>query len=333
MQNVHFTIDDLAKLKIVPTVGPVAEAVFAVDLLRRGAGGAPFAKWREAVGLRMRRARSSADALTGPGGLRPRPAPASGELQQRARGSWLFDLVSSEGAADDVECLDPVMERVHDLGVAPYWAQARTHLQLDRDRRCRLLVGGGIEHLLSTLHAWIDWSPPVLTVASGRQQEIELRGNGLVIVPSLFLAQPMVFADPAGTDRAPVLVYPAPLDLDTADSLWSAARAGDRALAALVGRTRAKVLQALTETCSTSELGRRLGISPAAASQHATVLREAGLVTSRRRSNTMLHSLTALGSALAMVGGPALDSGTAEPARTTCGPARTTCGPGPGARA
>ncbi|MFD0653620.1 winged helix-turn-helix domain-containing protein [Streptomyces malaysiensis subsp. malaysiensis] len=273
----------------------------------------------------MRRARTSADTLAGPARPRPQSSAQPGELQQRSRGSWLFDLVSSEESTDDVDCPDPVIKKVHHLGVAPYWAQTRTHLQLDRDRRCRLLVGGGIEHLLSTLHAWIDWSPPVLTVASGRTQEIELRGNGLVIVPSLFLAQPMVFADPAGTDRAPVLVYPAPLDLDTADSLWSTAGAGDRALAALVGRTRAKVLQALTETCSTSELGRRLAISPAAASQHATVLREAGLVTSRRRSNTMLHSLTALGSALAMVGGPAPDTGKGEPTPSMCGP-------GPGIR-
>ncbi|UNS95057.1 winged helix-turn-helix domain-containing protein [Streptomyces tubbatahanensis] len=208
-----------------------------------------------------------------------------------------------------------MIRRVHRLGVAPYWAQMRTHLQLDRDRRCGFLVGGGIESLLSTLHTWIDWRPPVLTVACGRMQEIVLKGNGLVIAPSMFLAQPMVFACPEGSERPPVLVYPAPLDITTADALWSTAGTGDRALAALVGRTRAKVLQALTETCNTSELGRRLGISPAAASQHATVLREAGLVTSRRRSNTMLHSLTPLGSAMATCGVPTVELPAGEAAR------------------
>jgi DNA-binding transcriptional ArsR family regulator len=47
--------------------------------------------------------------------------------------------------------------------------------------------------------------------------------------------------------------------------------------------------------CTTTELARRLRISPGGASQHATVLREAGLVTSRRQRNTVRHSITKLG--------------------------------------
>jgi DNA-binding transcriptional ArsR family regulator len=41
-----------------------------------------------------------------------------------------------------------------------------------------------------------------------------------------------------------------------------------------------------------------LGISQAAASQHATVLRNAGLLISQRDRNTVLHTLTALGQAM-----------------------------------
>jgi DNA-binding transcriptional ArsR family regulator len=41
-----------------------------------------------------------------------------------------------------------------------------------------------------------------------------------------------------------------------------------------------------------------LGISPAAASQHASVLRNAGLLVTRRDRNTVLHTLTPLGSAM-----------------------------------
>jgi DNA-binding transcriptional ArsR family regulator len=58
------------------------------------------------------------------------------------------------------------------------------------------------------------------------------------------------------------------------------------------------VLRALHESCTTSELGRRLGISPAAASQHTAILREAGLITSLRNVNMVVHSLTSLGAAL-----------------------------------
>jgi DNA-binding transcriptional ArsR family regulator len=45
-------------------------------------------------------------------------------------------------------------------------------------------------------------------------------------------------------------------------------------------------------------VARRLNISPAAASQHTTVLRNAGLLVSHRDRNTVLHTLTPLGRAM-----------------------------------
>lgn len=298
MQSVHFTMDDLVQLKVLPTVGPVAEAVFAVDLLRRGGGGAAFSRWREAVSLRMRR--------TPPAPVVPRQAgpPAAG---QGNGGTWLFDLLAQETAqreAAEGPPPDPVVRRMLDLGVSPYWGKARAYLQMDREARCRMMASGGIETMFSNLHTWVGWLPPVLTIASGRGEEIHLNGRGLNVVPSLFIDRPRIFTGRSDEQRTPVLVYPTSLDTTGANALWDAAGADARALAALVGRTRARVLEALAETCNTSELGRRLGISPAAASQHATVLRSAGLVTSRRRFNTMVHSLTPLGSALVTVGSP-----------------------------
>ncbi|MFI0899057.1 ArsR/SmtB family transcription factor [Streptomyces sp. NPDC020983] len=50
--------------------------------------------------------------------------------------------------------------------------------------------------------------------------------------------------------------------------------------------------------CTTGELARRTGVTPPTASQHATTLREAGLTTSTRLRNTILHTLTPLGTAL-----------------------------------
>jgi DNA-binding transcriptional ArsR family regulator len=58
------------------------------------------------------------------------------------------------------------------------------------------------------------------------------------------------------------------------------------------------VLDAIGDGCSTTDLARRVGVSPAAASQHATVLRNAGLVMRQRDRNTVLHTLTALGRAV-----------------------------------
>nr|WP_204008201.1 winged helix-turn-helix domain-containing protein [Virgisporangium aurantiacum] len=74
-----------------------------------------------------------------------------------------------------------------------------------------------------------------------------------------------------------------------------ARRTNSPALARLVGRTRAAVLFAARTRPTTSELARRVGISAASASEHATVLREAGLITTHRHRNTVRHTLTRIG--------------------------------------
>jgi len=80
-----------------------------------------------------------------------------------------------------------------------------------------------------------------------------------------------------------------------ADSDMTARR---RALDALIGRTRAAVLHCVEDGCSTTELACRCGVSIASASQHASVLRDAGLLLTQRRGGSVLHSLTSLGAAV-----------------------------------
>ncbi|MGA5171339.1 ArsR/SmtB family transcription factor [Streptomyces lavendulocolor] len=65
-----------------------------------------------------------------------------------------------------------------------------------------------------------------------------------------------------------------------------------------LGSTRAALLAELVQGGTTSELARRLSISPASASQHTSVLRRAGLATSVRFRNTVHHSLTVQGRTL-----------------------------------
>ncbi|MFC8259752.1 ArsR/SmtB family transcription factor [Streptomyces sp. NPDC057291] len=71
-------------------------------------------------------------------------------------------------------------------------------------------------------------------------------------------------------------------------------------MATLLGRTRTLVLATIAkhQGCSTKELAARAGIAPPSASEHATILREAGLIHSLRQRNAVLHSLTSLGLAL-----------------------------------
>ncbi|MFJ8608056.1 helix-turn-helix domain-containing protein [Streptomyces sp. NPDC093675] len=68
----------------------------------------------------------------------------------------------------------------------------------------------------------------------------------------------------------------------------------------LLGRTRARVLEAIAERpgCTTTELAAAARIAVASASEHTAVLRQAGLVRTVRHRNTALHTSAPLGLAL-----------------------------------
>lgn len=73
-----------------------------------------------------------------------------------------------------------------------------------------------------------------------------------------------------------------------------------QALARLLGRARADVLCALDEPAGTSALAHRLGLALSSVSEHLSVLRAAGLLTSRRYGHQVLYERTPLGIALAV---------------------------------
>jgi DNA-binding transcriptional ArsR family regulator len=171
-----------------------------------------------------------------------------------------------------------------------------------RAARARTLTDGGLDLLLATLRPRIRWDPPVLEIVGYRDGErLELDGRGLLITFGVLALEPRasVFITPGG--RAPVLMAPiwerpslAALDADGAPAVG---------LAALLGRTRAKAIRAIAAGRTTTELAGALGVAPATASEHATVLRNARLISTRRHRNAVLHTLTPLGVALLEVNG------------------------------
>ncbi|MER5966858.1 helix-turn-helix domain-containing protein [Streptomyces sp. NPDC002057] len=70
-----------------------------------------------------------------------------------------------------------------------------------------------------------------------------------------------------------------------------------RALAALLGSTRARILLriAVLEAATTSELVQELGVSAATVSHHTGVLRRSGLISTVRDGVSVRHALTPLG--------------------------------------
>ncbi|MDQ7904361.1 winged helix-turn-helix domain-containing protein [Phytohabitans sp. ZYX-F-186] len=144
----------------------------------------------------------------------------------------------------------------------------------------------------------MSWQSPVLLSPYPEDYDLHLGGRGLLLVPSFFCWRtPVTLINP---ELPPVLVYPV-----ERDPHWlghhpgKTPACGDRAVAALLGSTRAAVLDTVGRApATTKEIAHRLRISAPSASEHATILRGAGLIATRRSGNTVLHSLTPTGAAL-----------------------------------
>ncbi|MGW1776519.1 ArsR/SmtB family transcription factor [Streptomyces sp. NPDC002104] len=325
MLRIHFTAEDLARTRVAVTVGVAAETMYSLRLLRDCATAAlPFHPWQAAVRGRLgARARpfTSLLALDGPdidltvlmgdtpsveegieNLLRASPAMLLTELEHidfhPAQLAWARNL-----AGGDLEARKDYaagLAACHEALVAPYWNSARSHVEGVRATFARTVLDGGIERLLESMCAPLArWRPPVLEVQYHRHVEAHLGGRGLVIAPTVFLwrSAALLWDTQDGT-AAPTLAIPTLGDAAAAAALWDAARAADQSLGALLGRTRAAALKVATEGCSTTELARRLNVSIAAASEHATVLRNAHLITTSRRGKSVVHTVTPLGAEL-----------------------------------
>jgi DNA-binding transcriptional ArsR family regulator len=333
MLRIHFTVADAMKVRVI-VLGPLAELELSFTALRRSAGGALFAGWRArtragapALSPDVRHVArfvapprlglvdlftlvgSADDLAEGVDRLCGVPAgPLWAELAftptvAGIRPGWIGDFADGDRTAR--QRLTTALADYHGLAIAPYWSRIRAVLDNERAARVDVLVNHGLDAMLAGLAPALRWKSPVLEVVDYRGawsgpdatgvKDVHLGGRGLLLAPSLFAnADPGLYT-PWNDDPA-LLIYPIDLDAPTALRLWRRAdEVDDRALAGLLGATRAAALRVIADGCTTTELSQRLGISPGGASQHATVLREAGLVASHRHRNTVRHTLTRLG--------------------------------------
>ncbi|MEU7552136.1 helix-turn-helix domain-containing protein [Streptomyces sp. NPDC044571] len=205
-----------------------------------------------------------------------------------------------DGGTKHVPRLLGELRGYHRAAVAPYWTHIQAQIEAERAARGRALLDGGADELLASLPPMLRWRAPVLECDYPVDRDVRLRGRGLLLQPSFFCRRTAVtLHDP---ELPPVLVYPAAAQLASApaggESIRPLEEQRQRTLGKLVGHTRSVVLRAIGDGATTSELARRAGVSLASASQHACVMREAGLVTTLRRGNAVLHTVTPLGAAL-----------------------------------
>ncbi|NYI07551.1 ArsR/SmtB family transcription factor [Allostreptomyces psammosilenae] len=212
----------------------------------------------------------------------------------------------------------------HRRHLAPHWPRIRDVLEADVRHRGERLVAGGARALFASIHPAVRWEGAALLIDKPSLGEMERRvcGRGCCLMPTLF-ARSVHF--PVDDDQSPLICYPA----RGLGAVWAAPVPEPSVeLGRLLGRPRARLLAALAEgPASTTELSRRLGVTPGAVSQHLAVLRSAGLVEGRRSGRSVLYRPLRLGRLLLQAHAAPAASGEADrPAPVSAGRRRT---PGP----
>ncbi|WP_263273083.1 MULTISPECIES: winged helix-turn-helix domain-containing protein [unclassified Streptomyces] len=311
-----FSVSDLAQMRFA--VSPMWEAGTSFRLLRSGSAHPVHRRWAEQVRPRVAAAgldRGWLAELVPPSGYVPdflNPAPAGSaptlpeELDRilaapvsriRQDLDWLRREQGSLGPrarslyAEPKARLVRVVEEIAsywELALAPYWARIRAVLDADVFHRSRQVAELGTGSLFNALHPSVSWDDNTLRL--GRRPQTLSRktaGAGLVLIPSAFTGPGLLTR--VTLPEPPQLAYPA----RGVGALWEPRPvAGTDALAAVLGRSRTRLLTELETPASTTELAHRTGLSPAGVSQHLTALRAAGLVSAHRAGRSVLYART-----------------------------------------
>ncbi|HEX3784100.1 MAG TPA: DUF5937 family protein [Pseudonocardiaceae bacterium] len=316
------SVEDISQIRFAPS--PVGEAVLSIRMLGTSQGRTPHQRWIDEVVPTLRRTDFRAlRALIPPTGYIPdflTPPPSAGAIGldrqlEMIRATDPADLVdevswmatdpmtptkwktaaapihrrmieSPERALGDI--LD-LLRQYWQAAVEPYWQRMEDRLLTDVRGRMQITEKSGIATVFSSLNEKVSWQEDRIAVHTRYDYATDMGGRGLVLVPSVF-CRPEVLTMVPPLD--PMVIYPMP----GAPELWAPARSdAESALGALLGGVRARVLQALRTPHSTAELAALVGVTPGAISQHVGVLRNCGLVTSRRQGRSVVHSLNGLG--------------------------------------
>lgn len=187
-----------------------------------------------------------------------------------------------------------------DIAIAPFWTRMCGVLEDDVSHRASQALQGGLFDLLTDLHPEISREDHTLRINKPHHSPI-CEATQLTLVPSVFIWPHLLVSH--HTPGAFELAYGARGVGRVWEGLDDAGPEPADRLGALIGRGRAAVLSLLATPMSTTQLARTLAQSPASISRHLSVLRESGLVSSRRAGRSVLYVQTRLAESLASATG------------------------------
>ncbi|MFC9583449.1 helix-turn-helix domain-containing protein [Streptomyces yangpuensis] len=314
MIRIHFTADDFARVRFAPWPSPVPELHAALMML--GAPHEPllFGRWRSRLLRSLPRAVEPLADLA-PDGVAPAFLDVLGDTMdegvalirdsradfvragieqvytRRPAPPWIHALHRGESGA--WRTLERAQRAAYETVLAPVWPQVR-HLHRAAFTRHALTVAAqGLGAALAGLapgsrlrDAVWEWPLPG---GAPDVREVRLGGRGLILRPTFHWRSGPLIQDLPG--RPVAFAYPAS---GTLPPLPDGDHALDERLSEVLGRTRLALLRALDEARTTTGLARRIGVSAATASAHASALRAAGLLTTTRTGRSVHHERTAL---------------------------------------
>jgi DNA-binding transcriptional ArsR family regulator len=313
-----FSIDAVFHCRFgISPLGEVLQVVHSLGVPARGSSHFAWLKERRELLLELQRAHDlsplravSPERGYAPDFLTPLPAGPVGsvadeldeirrtprervraEIERSLAGRHVDDATVRTLRSDDAAALlADLLELLWRELLEEAWPGLRELLERDVAYRARRLADGGLARLFEDLSPLVTLSGRRLRVQQHSSATAELGPTGLLLCPSAFISPRVAtMLDP------PLVIYPA---RGTAALLGHRSQVDGPRLSRLIGSTRAEILSTLQEPASTTALAQRLRRSPGNVADHLAVLRQAGLVTSRRSGRSVLYSRTPLGQAI-----------------------------------
>jgi DNA-binding transcriptional ArsR family regulator len=215
--------------------------------------------------------------------------------QRASRSEPSAATTAALGRPDAVQRLADALEASWRELIRPDWPMIKAVLQRDLQHRATLLLAGGWDATLPSLSPEVGWhtgtfEAPPGPAAGPVAYDHPADQGGFLFGPSVFGTTTFTLAEPWPR----TMLYPA---------VGRAHLAGgppppDRAVARLIGHTRACILEELDHPATTTQLTQRLHAGLGTIGNHIAALRASGLIIGTRAGQRVYYRRTPLADAL-----------------------------------